>query len=189
MFPRIIIFWRCCTAFQNFSLKLDKSVIKNLRLLSYPLPLAELLILECLHLCVRPFVVLLQNSETKVKFFCGSVVKKSSMITLICLCRMVERCSCRFIFCERDVFSWLFSVPEPINFWYGSGSLDLYTWLRIRIQLRIQILTFFSVSLKQCCGYMTFWCGSGSADPCLWLMDPDPTLFITDLKDANKKLI
>ncbi len=36
---------------------------------------------------------------------------------------------------------------------------------------------------------MTFWCGSGSADPCLWLMDPDPGIFITDLKDANKKQI
>jgi hypothetical protein len=46
-----------------------KSLIINLRLLSYPLPLAELLILECLHLGVRPFVVLLQNSEIKVKIF------------------------------------------------------------------------------------------------------------------------
>jgi hypothetical protein len=42
---------------------------------------------------------------------------------------------------------------------------------------------------------MTFWCGSGSrswsADPCLWLTDPDPdpTFFIIDLQDANKKLI
>jgi hypothetical protein len=40
---------------------------------------------------------------------------------------------------------------------------------------------------------MTFWCGSGSgsgsADPCLWLMDPDPAISVTDLQDANKKLI
>jgi hypothetical protein len=44
---------------------------------------------------------------------------------------------------------------------------------------------------------MTFWCeygfGSGSADPCLWLIDPDtdpdPAIFVGDLKDANKKLI
>jgi hypothetical protein len=40
---------------------------------------------------------------------------------------------------------------------------------------------------------MTFWCGSGSADPCLLLMDPDPdadpSIFIIDLQDANKKLI
>ncbi len=37
----------------------------------------------------------------------------------------------------------------------------------------------------QCSGYMTFWCGSGSADPCLWLMDPDPdpAIFVIDLKD------
>ncbi len=34
-----------------------------------------------------------------------------------------------------------------------------------------------------------FLCGSGSADPCLWLMDPDPepSIFIIDLQDANKK--
>ncbi len=36
-------------------------------------------------------------------------------------------------------------------------------------------------------------CGSGSANPCLWLMDPDsdpdPSIFIIDLQDANKKLI
>jgi hypothetical protein len=50
---------------------------------------------------------------------------------------------------------------------------------------------------NQCCGSMTFWwgSGSGSADPYLWLMDlypesdPDPAIFITDLQDANKKLI
>jgi hypothetical protein len=30
-----------------------------------------------------------------------------------------------------------------------------------------------------------------SADPCLWLLDPDtePSIFITDLKDANKQLV
>ncbi len=48
-------------------------------------------------------------------------------------------------------------------------------------------------SWEQCCGSMTFWCGSGSgsgsADPCLWLMDPDPSIFIIALQDANKKLI
>jgi hypothetical protein len=36
---------------------------------------------------------------------------------------------------------------------------------------------------------MTFWCGSVSADLCLWLMDPDPAIFVIDLQDANKKLI
>ncbi len=37
---------------------------------------------------------------------------------------------------------------------------------------------------------VTFWYGSGSitADPCLWLMDPDPAVFVIDLQDANKKL-
>ncbi len=45
----------------------------------------------------------------------------------------------------------------------------------------------------QCCGSMTIWCGSGSADPCLWLMDPDadpdPSILIIVLQDANKKII
>jgi hypothetical protein len=36
---------------------------------------------------------------------------------------------------------------------------------------------------NQCCGYMTFWCGSGS------VTDPDPSIFIIDLQNANKKLI
>ncbi len=36
---------------------------------------------------------------------------------------------------------------------------------------------------------MTFWYGSGSADPCLWLMDPDPAIFVIDLQDADRKLI
>jgi hypothetical protein len=31
--------------------------------------------------------------------------------------------------------------------------------------------------------------GSGSGDPCLCLMDPDSSIFIIDLQDANKKLI
>ncbi len=40
-------------------------------------------------------------------------------------------------------------------------------------------------------GSMTFWSGSrsGSADPCLWLMDPDPAIFVIGLQDASKKLI
>jgi hypothetical protein len=46
---------------------------------------------------------------------------------------------------------------------------------------------------KQCSGSMTFWCGSGSADPCLLLIDPnadpDPTIFVIDLQDTNKKRI
>ncbi len=44
---------------------------------------------------------------------------------------------------------------------------------------------------NQCCGSKTFWYGSGSrsADPCLWLMDPDPAIFVIDLQEANKKLI
>jgi hypothetical protein len=56
------------------------------------------------------------------------------------------------------------------------------------------LLTF---PYNQCSGSMKFWCGcgSGSADPCLWLIDPDPdsdpdsAIFVTDLQDANKKLI
>ncbi len=36
---------------------------------------------------------------------------------------------------------------------------------------------------------MTFWCGSGSADPCIWLMNPDPAIFVIELQDVNKKRI
>ncbi len=41
----------------------------------------------------------------------------------------------------------------------------------------------------QCCGSMKFWYGSGSADPYLWIMDsdPDPTIFVSDLQDVNRK--
>ncbi len=42
---------------------------------------------------------------------------------------------------------------------------------------------------RQCCGSMIFGCGSGSGDPCLSLMDPDPSIFVFNTKDANKKLI
>jgi len=39
---------------------------------------------------------------------------------------------------------------------------------------------------KQCWGSVTFWCGSGSTDVYLWLMDPDPTPFISDLRGCKK---
>ncbi len=39
---------------------------------------------------------------------------------------------------------------------------------------------------RQCSGSMPFWGGSGSADPCLWIMDPDPAIFVIDLQDASK---
>ncbi len=44
---------------------------------------------------------------------------------------------------------------------------------------------------NQCSGSMKFWVGSGSgsANPCLWLVDPDPAIFIIDLQDASKKLL
>ncbi len=52
---------------------------------------------------------------------------------------------------------------------------------------------FITYPISLCCGSITFWCESGSGDPCVWLMDPDadpdPSIFITDLKDANKQLI
>jgi hypothetical protein len=34
----------------------------------------------------------------------------------------------------------------------------------------------------QCCGSVTFWYGSGSSDP---VSDPDPAIFVSDLKDSN----
>ncbi len=42
-------------------------------------------------------------------------------------------------------------------------------------------------SRVQCCRSMTFWGGSGSADPCLWLMDPNPAIFIIDLPKMPTK--
>jgi hypothetical protein len=39
---------------------------------------------------------------------------------------------------------------------------------------------------RQCCGSMTFWCGSRSVDLWLWLMDPDPSISVINLQDANK---
>jgi hypothetical protein len=33
---------------------------------------------------------------------------------------------------------------------------------------------------------VTFWYGSGSAGPSyLWLTDPDPAVFVSDLQDGN----
>ncbi len=37
-----------------------------------------------------------------------------------------------------------------------------------------------------CCGSVTFWYGTRSADPYLWLTDPDPAIFFSDLQDGNK---
>jgi hypothetical protein len=53
------------------------------------------------------------------------------------------------------------------------------------------IPTFSHTSIRR--GSMTFWWGSGSAEPCLTQMDPDsdanadpdPSIFIIDLQDAN----
>ncbi len=46
-----------------------------------------------------------------------------------------------------------------------------------------------SVLLIQCSGSVTFWYRSGSSDPYLSPTDPDPDpdIFVSDLKDANKK--
>jgi hypothetical protein len=44
-------------------------------------------------------------------------------------------------------------------------------------------------TFMQRCGSMTFWggSGSGSADPRLWLMDPDPAIFVIDLPTMPTK--
>ncbi len=48
-------------------------------------------------------------------------------------------------------------------------------------------------STGQCCGSTTFHDfgvdPDPDPDPCLWLMDPGPPIFVTDLQEANKKLI
>ncbi len=46
------------------------------------------------------------------------------------------------------------------------------------------------IPAKHCCGSMTFGVDPDPDPlmiPCLWLMDPDPSIFIIDLQDANKK--
>ncbi len=67
----------------------------------------------------------------------------------------------------------------------------LYMAGNYQIPMRKKYWTWLGITWYQCCGSMTFWVGSGSgsADPCLWLMDPDPSIFVIDLQDASKKLI
>ncbi len=60
-------------------------------------------------------------------------------------------------------------------------------YIKIKYRTALDFVTPFS--WNQCCGSITFWYGSGSGDPRLWLMDPDPAIFVVDLQDANKKLI
>ncbi len=55
--------------------------------------------------------------------------------------------------------------------------------------LRYRVITvtyIIALGKNQCWGSVTFWRGSGSPDPYLWLMDPNPTPFFSDFKDAKK---
>ncbi len=74
--------------------------------------------------------------------------------------------------------AWWHAVPSSLWCLGGWQSCGMTLYFSENVSLSLQ-----------CCGSMPFWCGSGSADPCLWLMDRDPAIFITDLQDANKKLI
>jgi hypothetical protein len=68
----------------------------------------------------------------------------------------------------------------------------LLTEMIYRSSLGRYIIIYHSVHISavmQTHDMLTCWYGSGSADPCLWLMDPDPAIFVIDLQDANKKLI
>ncbi len=78
--------------------------------------------------------------------------------------------------------SWRSVDPDP-----PQNVMDPQHWL----QGKEEILQFYcsQLSYEQCSGSMQFWDGSGSADPCLWLLDPDPAIFVIDLQDASKKLI
>ncbi len=85
-------------------------------------------------------------------------------------------------------------MPSNFSWVWKRKILDncFFSWCRKRGLHHVPLPPFISISifiqcyLCQCCGSMTFWCGSGSADPCLWLMDPDPSIFIIDLQDATK---
>jgi hypothetical protein len=74
------------------------------------------------------------------------------------------------------------NLPSSMPGAGGGGERQLHS-----ITLLLLIFCF-----RQCCGFMTFLCGSksGSEDPCLWLMDPDPSVFVNfNFQDANNKLI
>ncbi len=63
---------------------------------------------------------------------------------------------------------------------YGSQNATLFSSFKTVLYLS----TIFTQD--QCCGSMKFLYGSGSADKYLWLMDPDPVIFVNDLQDINK---
>jgi hypothetical protein len=50
---------------------------------------------------------------------------------------------------------------------------------------------WLQLTSNQCCGSVTCWYGSGSgfADPYIWLTDPDPAIFASDLSDTEKKCV
>ncbi len=101
---------------------------------------------------------------------------------------------------ENQAFCFeLFIVAHLFGFlpntWFSSleriPPLNVVWWIFLSCYKKITVN-----SLWQSCGSMTFWCGSGSGSgsadpwiPCLWLMDPDPSIFIIDFQDANKKPI
>jgi hypothetical protein len=79
--------------------------------------------------------------------------------------------------------------PEQLlrtpQFYYLFAAATLLATGPLRSLLKTaHIFTQTNVFFHHFCGSMTFWCGSGSAVP-----NPDPSIFIIDLQDANKKLI
>ncbi len=53
-------------------------------------------------------------------------------------------------------------------------------------QVASLLCSAIGVTNNQCYGSMTFWYGSGSGDPCLWLMDPDPAIFVLTFKTPTE---
>jgi hypothetical protein len=82
----------------------------------------------------------------------------------------------------------------------SSGQITANSWrtsavsgVSLRSAFQQNIFVFFLRFLEerfyyplQCSGSVTFWYGSGSSDPYFWPTDPDPALFVSDFKDANK---
>ena len=111
--------------------------------------------------------------------------------------------------CVLSVYS---NYPSPLKD-KKRGSPVLRSWLRIRIRLgyvfiwvsgsgsvfriliRIKYTDFILKSYARSANSAktsvadpwNYLSGSGSADLCLWLMDPDPAIFVIDLQVANKK--
>ncbi len=113
------------------------------------------------------------------------------LLFLLSVIEVKQRCCGSASFWCRSGSDFLFSVdPDPesdpslsLVHFDNKENLDRYSGGKTRgrehIQHRMQAKNpVLRISMK-------FWYGSGSADLYLWLMDPDPAIFASDLQDVN----